>query len=331
MEGTHIAVIGAGSWGTALMKLLSANAERVGWWVRNADIIEHVRKYGHNPNYISAAQLDAERLDMRTDLTAVVDAADVLVVAVPSAFLKAAFDTLPKGALQGKTIFSAVKGIVPETNQIVGEFLFEHHGVRETDFGVICGPCHAEEVAMERLSYLTIACQDIGKAKAMGDALNGRFMKTTLSDDIYGTEYAAILKNVVAVAAGISVGLRYGDNFRAVLVSRAIQEIERFVDAVHPIQRDINEPAYLGDLLVTAYSTFSRNREFGTMVGKGYSVRAAQLEMNMVAEGYYAVKCVHEINQRVQVDMPITEATYRILYERISPVVEMHLLSEKLA
>ena len=331
MEGTRIAVIGAGSWGTALMKLLSANAERVGWWVRNGDIIEHVRKYGHNPNYISAAQLDAERLDMRTDLTAVVDTADVLVVAVPSAFLKAAFDTLPNGALQGKTIFSAVKGIVPETNQIVGEFLFEHHGVREADFGVICGPCHAEEVAMERLSYLTIACQDIGKAKAMGDALNGRFMKTTLSDDIYGTEYAAILKNVVAVAAGISVGLRYGDNFRAVLVSRAIQEIERFVDAVHPIQRDINEPAYLGDLLVTAYSTFSRNREFGTMVGKGYSVRAAQLEMNMVAEGYYAVKCVHEINQRVQVDMPITEATYRILYERISPVVEMHLLSEKLA
>lgn len=184
---------------------------------------------------------------------------------------------------------------------------------------------------MERLSYLTIACQDMEKAKAMGSALNGRFMKTTLSDDIYGTEYAAILKNVIAVCAGISVGLGYGDNFRAVLVSRAIQEIERFVAAVHPIARDINEPAYLGDLLVTAYSTFSRNREFGNMVGKGYSVRAAQLEMNMVAEGYYAVKCVHAINEKLKVDMPIVESTYRMLYERMAPVMEMRLLSERLA
>ncbi|HRT54285.1 MAG TPA: glycerol-3-phosphate dehydrogenase, partial [Flavobacteriales bacterium] len=204
-------------------------------------------------------------------------------------------------------------------------------GIAEGNFGVICGPCHAEEVALERLSYLTIACQDSDKAKAMGAALNGRFMKTTLSDDIYGTEYAAILKNVIAVCAGISVGLGYGDNFRAVLVSRAIQEIDRFVKAVHPIERDINEPAYLGDLLVTAYSTFSRNREFGTMVGKGYGVKAAQLEMNMVAEGYYAVKCVHEINRKLKADMPIVESTYRMLYEQKSPSVEMRLLSDRLA
>lgn len=184
---------------------------------------------------------------------------------------------------------------------------------------------------MERLSYLTIASQNTAVARAMGAALNGRFMKTTLSDDIYGTEYAAILKNVIAVCAGISVGLGYGDNFRAVLVSRAITEIERFVAAVHPIDRDINEPAYLGDLLVTAYSTFSRNREFGTMIGKGYSVRAAQMEMNMVAEGYYAVRCVHEINSKLKVDMPITESTYRMLYERMSPAMEMRLLSDRLA
>ncbi len=215
--------------------------------------------------------------------------------------------------------------------QIVGEYLFEYWGVAKENFGVICGPCHAEEVAMERLSYLTIASQNTAKAEAMGKALNGRFLKTTISDDIYGTEYAAILKNVIAVCSGISVGLGYGDNFRAVLVSRAIQEIARFVEAVHPIDRDINEPAYLGDLLVTAYSTFSRNREFGNMVGKGYSVKAAQLEMNMVAEGYYAVKCVHEINSKLGVDMPISEATYRMLYERIAPMIEMRLLSEKLA
>ncbi|HRD52753.1 MAG TPA: NAD(P)H-dependent glycerol-3-phosphate dehydrogenase [Flavobacteriales bacterium] len=331
MSAQRIAVIGAGSWGTALVKLLSSNADRVGWWVRRAETISHITKYGHNPDYISAAQFDAARLAMSDDIHAVVRDAEVLVIAVPSAFLKATMDQLDPSELKGKTIFSAVKGIVPETNQIVGEYLFQHWGVAEADFGVICGPCHAEEVAMERLSYLTIACQDASMAKAMGDALNGRFLKTTLSDDIYGTEYAAILKNVIAVCAGISVGLGYGDNFRAVLVSRAIQEIERFVAAAHPIARDINEPAYLGDLLVTAYSTFSRNREFGNMVGKGYSVRAAQLEMNMVAEGYYAVKCVHAINEKLKVDMPITEATYRMLYEKLAPMMEMRLLSERLA
>lgn len=324
-------MIGAGSWGTALVKLLTTTQERVGWWVRKPATIEHIRKFGHNPDYISAAQLESERLAMDNDLHAVVKNADVLVLAVPSAFLKSTLDQLDKAELHGKTIFSAVKGIVPETNQIVGEFLFQHWNLADEDFGVICGPCHAEEVAMERLSYLTIACQQQIKAQAMGAALNGRSLKTTLSDDIYGTEYGAILKNVVAVCAGISVGLGYGDNFRAVLVSRAIQEIARFVQAVHPINRDINEPAYLGDLLVTAYSTFSRNREFGTMVGKGYSVKAAQLEMNMVAEGYYAVKCVHEINQRLKVDMPITEATYRMLYERMAPGMEMRLLSDRLA
>ncbi len=327
----RVAVIGAGSWGTALVKLLSSNAERTGWWVRGDKNIAHITKYGHNPNYISAAQFDVERVAMSDDLHAVVKEADTLIVAVPSAFLKNTMEKLDRSELAGKTMFSAVKGIVPETNQIVGEYLFEHWGVPKENFGVICGPCHAEEVAMERLSYLTIASQNTAKAEAMGKALNGRFLKTTISDDIYGTEYAAILKNVIAVCSGISVGLGYGDNFRAVLVSRAIQEIARFVEAVHHIDRDINEPAYLGDLLVTAYSTFSRNREFGTMVGKGYSVKAAQLEMNMVAEGYYAVKCVHEINSKLGVDMPISEATYRMLYERIAPTIEMRLLSEKLA
>lgn len=331
MSAPRIAVIGAGSWGTALVKLLSGNKEQVGWWVRRQTTIDHIAKYGHNPDYTTGAQLDASHLRMDTDIRTVVKEADIVVLAVPSAFLKAALDQLEPGALDGKTCFSAVKGIVPETNQIVGEFLFEHWKVQKPMFGVICGPCHAEEVALERLSYLTIASQDPQKAEHMGQALIGRFLKTTLSDDIFGTEYAAILKNVIAVCSGISVGLGYGDNFRAVLVSRAIQEIERFVTAVHPITRDINEPAYLGDLLVTAYSTFSRNREFGAMVGKGYSVRAAQLEMNMVAEGYYAVKCVHLINSKLGVDMPITEATYRMLYERIAPTIEMRLLSDKLA
>jgi glycerol-3-phosphate dehydrogenase (NAD(P)+) len=327
----RVGVVGAGSWGTALVKLLHGSLPKVGWWLRRAESMEHLRSYGHNPDYISGAQFDTARLDMTTDLAELVRASNVLVIAVPSAFLKRTLDTLPPKALEGRVIFSAVKGIVPETNQIVGEYLFTEHGVREEDFGVVCGPCHAEEVALERLSYLTIASADVEKAKAMALALNGRYMKTTLSDDIYGTEFAAILKNVISICAGISVGLGYGDNFRAVLVSRAISEIERFVAVVHPIQRNINEPAYLGDLLVTAYSTFSRNREFGTMIGKGYSVHAAQMEMNMVAEGYYAVKCVHEINLKHGVDMPITEATYRMLYEKRSPASEMRWLSDRLA
>lgn len=329
MSGTT-AVIGGGSWGTALVKLLSSNAERTGWWVRGAENIAHIRKYGHNPNYISAAQFDPERLALSDDIHQVVADADTLVIAVPSAFLKRTMDQLDPSELKGKRIFSAVKGIVPETNQIVGEYLFEHWGVAENDFGVICGPCHAEEVAMERLSYLTIASRTPAQAEAMGKALNGRFMKTTLSDDIYGTEYAAILKNVIAVASGISVGLGYGDNFRAVLVSRAIQEIARFVKAVHPIDRDINEPAYLGDLLVTAYSTFSRNREFGTMIGKGYSVKAAQLEMNMVAEGYNASKCIYHINQQVGACMPIAETVYRILWEKLQPAEGFQRIEEVL-
>lgn len=331
MNAPRIAVIGAGSWGTALVKLLSATQDKVGWWVRRAETIGHVNKYGHNPDYTSGAQLDAEKLEMDTDLRAVVEQAGVVVLAVPSAFLKPTLDQLQPAALKDKTCFSAVKGIVPETNEVVGEYLRNHWGVAPGSIGVICGPCHAEEVALERLSYLTIASEDPARAVHMAGALSGRFLKTTLSDDIHGTEYAAILKNVIAICSGISVGLGYGDNFRAVLVSRAIQEIERFVAAVHPISRDINEPAYLGDLLVTAYSTFSRNREFGVMVGKGYSVRAAQLEMNMVAEGFHAVKCVHAINERLGVDMPITQATYRMLYERIAPPVEMRLLSDRLA
>lgn len=326
-----IGVIGGGSWGTALVKLLHSNTDRVHWWIRRPETIAHIRAYGHNPDYISAAQFDVSRLAISADIAEVVRSVDTLIIAVPSAFLKSTMEMLDRSALVGKTVFSAVKGIVPETNQIVGEYLFAHWVVAKQDFGVICGPCHAEEVAMERLSYLTIASQNAANAQAMGAALNGRFMKTTLSDDIYGTEYAAILKNVIAVCSGISVGLGYGDNFRAVLISRAITEIERFVAAVHPIDRDINEPAYLGDLLVTAYSTFSRNREFGTMIGKGYSVHAAQMEMNMVAEGYYAVKCVHEINAKLKVDMPITEATYRMLHEKMPPGEELRILSDKLA
>ncbi len=233
--------------------------------------------------------------------------------------------------MKNKLVFSAIKGIIPEHNLIVGEYLNTMWNVPLSNIGVITGPCHAEEVAMEKLSYLTIACSETSNADILAEMMRCRYIKVTSSDDIYGTEYSAVLKNVVAVAGGICHGLGYGDNFLSVLVSNAIQEIERFVKVVHPIDRDIKASAYLGDLLVTAYSQFSRNRMFGTMLGKGYSVKMAQLEMNMIAEGYYAVKCVHEINQKYKVDMPIVDAVYNIVYEKIAPAIEIRLLTEKLS
>ena len=236
---------------------------------------------------------------------------------------------MPSTIFQNKKIFSAIKGIVPEHNLIVGEYMNSHFNVSFENIGVITGPCHAEEVALEKLSYLTVASPDLNTATAMASVLNCRYIKTIVSDDIFGTEYAAVLKNVMSIASGICNGLGYGDNFQAVLISNGIREIKRFVDAVHPIKRDINDSAYLGDLLVTAYSQFSRNRTFGAMIGKGYSVKSAQLEMNMVAEGYYAVACIHEINGKFKVEMPICEAVYNILYKNNSPRIEMQLLSDK--
>ncbi|MGZ4049425.1 MAG: NAD(P)H-dependent glycerol-3-phosphate dehydrogenase, partial [Bacteroidia bacterium] len=284
-----------------------------------------------NPNYLTSVEFDTTKLALSSDLKEVIKNADVLIMAVPSAFLKDALSNLTIEDLKNKQVFSAIKGIVPEHNLIVGEFFNKEFKVPMENIGVITGPCHAEEVAMEKLSYLTIASQSIENAGYVASQLNCRYIKTTVSDDIYGTEYSAVLKNVFAIASGICHGLGYGDNFQAVLISNAIQEIKRFVDAVHPIDRDIKSSAYLGDLLVTAYSQFSRNRSFGGMIGKGYSVKSAQLEMNMIAEGYYGTKCVYEINKQYNVEMPITEAVYRILYEKMSPIIEMKLLTDQLS
>jgi glycerol-3-phosphate dehydrogenase (NAD(P)+) len=256
---------------------------------------------------------------------------EVVILAIPSAFVHSSLKGITKEDLKNKMVFSAIKGIIPEYNLIVGEYLNTVYEVPFENIGVITGPCHAEEVALEKLSYLTIACSNISNAEKLCQVFNCRYIKTTASDDIYGTELSAVLKNVIAVAGGICHGLGYGDNYLAVLVSNAIQEIKRFVDAVHPIDRDIKASAYLGDLLVTAYSQFSRNRMFGTMLGKGYGVKQAQLEMNMIAEGYYAVKCVYEINKKYNVDMPITNAVYNIIYGNKDPKREMSLLSEKLS
>ena len=325
----NIAVIGGGSWATAIVKMLSENQESVSWWMRNEDNIAHIKRYGNNPNYISAAELFTNKLTIDSDINAIIDTADCNVLAVPSAFLAITLESLSV-SIKGKFVVSAIKGIVPENNTIIGDYLHENYHVPYENIGVITGPCHAEEVALERLSYLTVACEDIRKAEWFAEQITCRYIKTNVSEDIFGTEIAAVLKNVVAIASGVCHSLGYGDNFQAVLASNAIREIKRFVDTVHPIKRDIKESAYLGDLLVTVYSQFSRNRTFGNMIGKGYSVKSAQLEMNMVAEGYYAVKCIKEINEQYNIEMPITTAVYHILYEKISPVIEMRLLSDKL-
>jgi len=328
-NNSKIGVIGGGSWATAIVKMLCENVDSINWWMRNEEAIDHINSYGHNPNYISDAELKKLKLKLSSNINEVVKNSDYLVLAVPSAFLKSTLQSL-EIPLKDKIMISAIKGIVPENNTIVGEFIHNQYDVPYENIGVITGPCHAEEVALERLSYLTIACSDIEKADFFANAISGRYIKTTVSDDIYGTEYASVLKNVIALASGICHGLGYGDNFQAVLVSNAIREIKRFVDQAHPIDRDIKESAYLGDLLVTAYSQFSRNRTFGEMIGRGYSVNSAQLQLKMIAEGYYAVKCIMEINEKLKVEMPITEAVYNILYNRKSAKKEIKLLTDKL-
>lgn len=327
MNQRKIAVLGGGSWATALVKIMLENLPEVGWFMRNSDRIKYIYKHHHNPQYLSSIELDTDRLRLSDNIVEIVDEYDILILAIPAVFLEDALKPA-KSKLDNKIILSAVKGIIPEKNLIVGEFFNQFYNVPLSSIAVLSGPSHAEEVALERLSYLTIASIDEGLAEELGSYFDCHYINPVISDDIYGTEYSAVLKNIMALAAGIYHGLGYGDNFQAVLISNAIQEIKRFVDKVHPISRDIKSSAYLGDLLVTAYSQFSRNRMLGTMIGKGYSVKTAQLEMNMVAEGYYAAKCIHESNKKYEVKMPIAEAVYRILYEGISPMVEMQLLTK---
>lgn len=312
----RIGIIGGGSWATALAKLFLNNNSSINWFIRKEEDVEYFKSFHTNPKYLSSVEFDINGIHFYTSLEACLSDSDVVVLAVPSAFLNESLKSLKPNMFDGKILFSAIKGIVPEYNLIVGEYLNQIYKVPFSNIGVITGPCHAEEVALEKLSYLTIASNNIASAQWLSEALNCRYLKTIVSDDIYGTEYSAVLKNVIAVAGGICHALGYGDNFLAVLVSNAIQEIERFVDKVHPIDRDIKASAYLGDLIVTAYSQFSRNRMFGTMLGKGYSVKQAQLEMNMIAEGYYAVKCVYEINKSYKVFMPITDCVYNIIYQK---------------
>ncbi len=331
MENKKIAVLGGGSWATAIVKILTESLDKVNWWMRDDESIAHIKKYQHNLKYIQSIEFDVDRLNLSSNLQQIVDDSDIIIIAVPSAFIATAFDEVNIVGIENKIIISAVKGVVLEHYQIPAEYFHLRFNVPYNKIGMIAGPCHAEEVAMERLSYLTIACQDQEIAQYVADCLSCRYINTGISDDLFGTELSAILKNIYAVASGICNGLGYGDNFQAVLIASSIRETERFISAIHEIHRDVKTSAYLGDLLVTAYSQFSRNRNFGSMVGRGYSVKSAQIEMNMVAEGYYAAKGIYEINKKYKVNMPIVDAVYHILYEKISPMMEMKILSGKLS
>lgn len=320
MQKKKFAVLGGGSWATAIVKMLFENLDEVIWYMRNGDAVGYIHEHGHNPNYLSSVTFDVSRLQLTNNIDQAISAADILIFAIPSAFLEAELSKM-KTSLEGTVIFSAIKGIVPESGMIVGEHFHKNYGIPIKNIGVITGPCHAEEVALERLSYLTIACRSKTRAKEVASALSSTFIKTRVSKDIIGTEYAAMLKNIYAIAAGMAHGLGYGDNFQAVLMSNAIREMKRYTKRLYNIDRNINQSAYLGDLLVTGYSIFSRNRMFGSMIGKGYTVKSAMMEMNMVAEGYYAVKSAYKIKEdfEKEVKTPIIDAVYQVLYKGGNP------------
>lgn len=334
----RIAVLGGGSWGTAIVKMLTeqlrnntGKIDTLQWWLRKQETVDYVKQNRHNPNYISSVEIHPELVQISADIKHIIQTSDLLVLAVPSAFLKDAFSALTPDDFKGKFIVSAIKGLLPHSKKIVADFMMEEFGVPHQYLMVISGPCHAEEVAAEKLSYLTIAGQHKEVTTHFASLLACRFIRTIISEDITGTEYGAVLKNIYAVASGICHGVGYGDNFQAVLISNAIREMEAFLFKVHAHPREINHSAYLGDLLVTAYSQHSRNRTFGNMLGKGYSVKSAQLEMNMIAEGYYATKSMYELNkEQLHIDMPIAEAVYNIVYNNKPAKAEIELLSTKL-
>lgn len=323
-----IGVMGGGSWATALSKLLLTNCETIHWYMRRDDRIDDFIRLGYNPAYLSDVQFDVNRIYFSSDINHVCHECDTLLLAMPSPYFK---DHMAKinVDISGKAFVSAIKGIVPGENLTITEYMKRTYGVSDENLLVISGPCHAEEVAMSRPSYLTIGCKDKERARLFADCLGSDNTHTITSDDVEGIEYAAVLKNVYAIAAGIIHGLKMGDNFLAVLVSNAIREMARFLGAAAPdCSRRIGDSVYLGDLLVTSYSRFSRNHNFGSLIGRGYSISAAKMEMEQVAEGFYGTMCIHDVNQKIGVQMPILEGVYDIIYRRINPATVMRRLGE---
>lgn len=319
--------MGGGSWATAVAKIVLEKVDHISWYMRRPEVIEDFKRLEHNPSYLTSVHFDVNRISFSSDINKVVRNCDTLIFVTPSPYLKNHLKKL-KEKLHNKFVITAIKGIVPDENLICSEYFRQVFNVPDDNLAVLGGPSHAEEVALGRLTYLTIGCTDEEKAANFADLIASSYVKTKTNSDVIGIEYASVLKNVYAIASGICNGLKYGDNFQSVLVSNAVQEMSRFLNAVYPIERNVYDSVYLGDLLVTSYSNFSRNRVFGTMIGRGYSVKSAQIEMEMIAEGFYGTKCMKEINRHFHVNMPILDAVYNILYEKISPSIEIKLLTD---
>lgn len=319
--------MGGGSWATAVAKIVLEKVDHISWYMRRPEVIEDFKRLEHNPSYLTSVHFDVNRISFSSDINEVVRNCDTLIFVTPSPYLKNHLKKL-KEKLHNKFVITAIKGIVPDENLICSEYFRQVFNVPDDNLAVLGGPSHAEEVALGRLTYLTIGCTDEEKAADFADLIASSYVKTKTNSDVIGIEYASVLKNVYAIASGICNGLKYGDNFQSVLVSNAVQEMSRFLNAVYPIERNVYDSVYLGDLLVTSYSNFSRNRVFGTMIGRGYSVKSAQIEMEMIAEGFYGTKCMKEINRHFHVNMPILDAVYNILYEKISPSIEIKLLTD---
>lgn len=323
-----IAIFGGGSWATALAKIFLEKEKSINWYMRRDDRIEDFKRLGHNPAYLTDAHFDTERIHFSSDINQIADESDTLVLALPSPYLKSHLAKL-KTDISQKVLLSAIKGIVPDEDVTVSEYFNKRYGIPNENIVIVSGPSHAEEIALERLSYLTLACTQKERAEIFAQEMANAYIHTSGSRDVTGIEYGAVLKNIYAIAAGICYGQKYGDNFHAVLITNCIREMNRFLEAISPVSRNICDSVYLGDLLVTSYSNFSRNRAFGTMVGKGYSVKNAQIEMEMVAEGYYGTRCIQEINRHLQVEMPIVDTVYRILYEKANAFSEIIKLTDK--
>lgn len=324
----RIAIFGGGSWATAIAKIFLEKEPEINWYMRRDDRIADFVELGHNPAYLTDVSFDVNRIHFSSDINHTVEVSDILVLAIPSPYLKSHLQKL-NTSLKDKILLSATKGIVPDENMTISEYFHEYYDMPEENILVMSGPSHAEEIALERLTYLTVAGKDQKMATCIAEKMTNHYVMTSVSLDIVGIEYAAVLKNIYAICAGIYYGQKYGDNFHAVLISNAIREMKRFLNAISPGKRTVSNSAYLGDLLVTSYSNFSRNRVFGTMIGKGYSVKAAQVEMEMVVEGYYGTKCIYEINERYKVDMPILDAVHNILYEKANARRELKELTKK--
>lgn len=322
-------VLGNGSWSSALVKILSDNGIAVNWWMRSEEAVSHLLEHGHNPNYLTSVEFEKEYILPTTDLEMAIKDGEIILIGIPSAYVTQVFENLPKNILENKKILSATKGLVGEQHELMNHYLRNNYSFEKENYFCITGPCHAEEIAAEKLSYLTFGGYDEAATKEIANCFQSHYLKTVTSKDVKGIQYAAVLKNIYALGAGIAHGLDYGDNFQSVYITNCFAELQNFMDEMATEQQHhYNTSAYLGDLLVTCYSLYSRNRTFGNFIGKGYSANAAKLELNMVAEGYFAAKGIFELNQKQKINMPIAETVFDILWNRKSAKKSFKKLEE---